>query len=46
MRGRIHGHQRPDFLLLDDFETNKTKDSEAITKSVIAHIDEFKGGLD
>lgn len=46
VRGRIHGHQRPDFLLLDDFETNKTKDSEAITKAVIAHIDEFKGGLD
>lgn len=46
VRGRLHGHQRPDFLLLDDFETNKTKDSQAYTKQVIDHISEFKGGLD
>lgn len=46
VRGRIHGHQRPDFLLLDDFETNKTKDSKAYTQQVIGHIDEFKAGLD
>jgi hypothetical protein len=46
VRGRIHGHQRPDFLLLDDFETNKTKDSKAYTLQVIGHIDEFKAGLD
>lgn len=46
VRGRIHGHQRPDFLLLDDFETNKTKDSKAYTEQVISHINEFKGGLD
>lgn len=46
VRGRIHGHQRPDFLLLDDFETNKTKDSKAYTEQVISHIDEFKAGLD
>lgn len=46
VRGRIHGSQRPDFLLLDDFETNKTKDSKAYTLQVIKHIDEFKGGLD
>lgn len=45
VRGRIHGHQRPDFLLLDDFETNKTKDSKAYTEQVIKHIDEFKTGL-
>lgn len=45
VRGRIHGHQRPDFLLLDDFETNKTKDSVAHTQQVIAHINEFKAGL-
>lgn len=44
-RGRKHGEQRPDFLLLDDFETNNTKDSEIMTKSVIDHINEFKGGL-
>ena len=46
VRGRLHGHQRPDFLLLDDFETNKTKDSKAYTEQVIKHIDEFKAGLD
>ena len=46
VRGRIHGHQRPDFLLLDDFETNKTKDSKAYTQQVIDHINEFKAGLD
>jgi phage terminase large subunit-like protein len=46
VRGRLHGNQRPDFLLLDDFETNETKDSKAHTMSVIGHIDEFKSGLD
>jgi len=46
VRGRIHGHQRPDFLLLDDFETNKTKDSVAYTEQVRKHINEFKTGLD
>lgn len=46
VRGRLHGHQRPDFLLLDDFETNKTKDSKAYTEQVMKHIDEFKAGLD
>lgn len=46
VRGRLHGHQRPDFLLIDDFETNKTKDSKAYTLQVIRHIDEFKAGLD
>jgi hypothetical protein len=46
VRGRIHGSQRPDCLLLDDFETNKTKDSKAYTEQVIKHINEFKSGLD
>lgn len=46
VRGRLHGSQRPDFLLLDDFETSETKDSKAHTQSVINHIDEFKSGLD
>lgn len=46
VRGRIHGHQRPDALILDDFETNKTKDSKAYTAQVISHINEFKAGLD
>lgn len=46
VRGRLHRDQRPDFLLLDDFETNKTKNSKAYTEQVIKHIDEFKAGLD
>jgi len=46
VRGRIHGNQRPDCLLLEDFENNKTKDSKAYTQQVISHIDEFKSGLD
>jgi phage terminase large subunit-like protein len=46
VRGRLHGNQRPDFLLLDDFETNDTKDSKAHTLGVIEHINEFKSGLD
>lgn len=45
VRGRLHRDQRPDFLLLDDFETTKTKDSVAYTKQVIDHINEFKSGL-
>jgi phage terminase large subunit-like protein len=45
VRGRIHLNQRPDFLLLDDFETNKTKDSEAYTKQVKGHISEALAGM-
>jgi predicted phage terminase large subunit-like protein len=45
MRGRIHLNQRPDFLLLDDFETNKTKDSAAYTKQIREHISEALAGM-
>jgi len=45
VRGRIHKDQRPDFFLLDDFETNKTKDSKAYTEQVIKHINELLAGL-
>lgn len=45
VRGRIHLAQRPDWLLLDDFETNKTKDSEAYTKQVSEHISEAMAGM-
>lgn len=45
MRGRIHLNQRPDFLLLDDFETNKTKDSIAYTKQIKEHISEALAGM-
>lgn len=46
VRGRLHGNQRPDALLIDDFETNKTKDSIAYTEQVKGHIEEFMTGLD
>jgi hypothetical protein len=45
VRGRLHKDQRPDFVLLDDFETNKTKDSQAYIDQVQKHIDEFATGL-
>ncbi len=45
MRGRLHLAQRPDFLSLDDFETNKTKESQAYTKQVRDHITEAMAGL-
>lgn len=46
IRGRLHGAQRPDCLILDDFETNKTKDSEAYTAQVAGHISEAQSGMD
>jgi phage terminase large subunit-like protein len=45
VRGRIHLSQRPDFLLFDDIETNKTKDSQAYTKQVKDHLTEAMGGM-
>lgn len=45
VRGRIHLDQRPDILILDDIETNKTKDSEAYTKQVRDHISEAMAGM-
>lgn len=45
VRGRIHLNQRPDFLICDDIETNKTKDSEAYTKQVRDHISEAMAGM-
>lgn len=45
VRGRLHLSQRPDLLTLDDFETNKTKTSEAYTKQVKDHITEAMAGL-
>lgn len=46
VRGRIYQAQRPDFVCLDDFETNKTRYSEAYTGVTKAHIEEFASGLD
>lgn len=46
VRGRVHGAMRPGFVILDDFETKKTLKSEAATKQIRTHIQEFKRGLD
>lgn len=45
VRGRSFGEFRPDFLLLDDFETYATVDSKAAMEKVRSHIGEFHGGL-
>jgi len=45
MRGRVIGKQRPDWLILDDFENETTKESAAVTAGVIRHIDSAKAGL-
>jgi hypothetical protein len=45
MRGRVIGKQRPDWLILDDFENEATKESAAVTEGVIRHIDSAKAGL-
>lgn len=45
VRGRLHLNQRPDCLILDDIETNKTKDSAAYTKQVADHISEAMAGM-
>ncbi|HOH62085.1 MAG TPA: hypothetical protein PK698_06415 [Bacilli bacterium] len=46
IRGRLHNAKRPDFVLLDDFETIKTIKSKVYTKNIADHIAEMKGGLD
>ena len=45
VRGRLHLNQRPDFLLMDDFENNRTKTSAIYTKQINEHITEAMGGL-
>jgi predicted phage terminase large subunit-like protein len=45
VRGRLHLNQRPDALILDDIETNKTKDSQAYTKQVADHLSEAMAGM-
>lgn len=45
VRGRLHLNQRPDCLILDDIETNKTKDSIAYTKQISDHISEAMAGM-
>jgi hypothetical protein len=45
VRGRLYRDKRPDFYLIDDFETNKTKDSKAYIDQVQKHIDELATSL-
>lgn len=45
VRGRLHLNQRPDALIFDDIETNKTKDSQAYTKQVADHLSEAMAGM-
>ena len=45
VRGRNFNGQRPDWLIADDIETAKTKDSELMTLKTREHIEEFATGL-
>lgn len=45
VRGRVFGARRPDWVIFDDIETNKTKDSRAVTQSIISHFNEARTGL-
>lgn len=45
IRGRVHGNQRPDLILFDDIETNKTRESKAYTKQVADHLSEALSGI-
>ncbi len=44
-RGRLYMDKRPDMFVLDDVETNKTKESFAIMTKIISHINEMRAGL-
>ena len=41
IRWMIFWPMRPDYIVYDDFENNKTKKSNALTKQVIEHFDEM-----
>jgi len=45
IRGRIYRNFRPDLVVLDDIENNKTKDSMPAILSIRGHIDEMRTGL-
>lgn len=46
LRGRLHKSFRIGLILADDFENNKTKDSEKVTAKVIEHFQEALAGMD
>lgn len=44
-RGMVYGNKRPNLVIFDDIETSKTKESRKITRKIIRHIKEFRGGI-
>lgn len=46
VRGRLHKSFRPDLLVADDIENNKTKDSEKVTEKIIDHFNEALTAMD
>lgn len=44
-RGRVYNKNRPDFFILDDIETVKTRDSFPVTRKIIRFIRELKSGM-
>lgn len=46
LRGRLHKSNRIGLIIADDFENNKTKDSERVTQKVIEHFQEALAGMD
>ena len=42
VRGRLYKEKRPDLIVFDDVETNKTKESRPIINKIIGHIDEAR----
>lgn len=45
VRGRLFKNHRPDFFYIEDFETDKTAESEAYTHQILRHLNELKAGL-
>lgn len=43
-RGKLYQNFRPDLVILDDFENNKTKDSDAYTSRTLKFIEELITG--
>lgn len=45
IRGLITGSERLDFVIFDDYETSKTKNSPLVTQKIIEHIQEYRSGM-
>ncbi len=46
LRGRLHKSDRIGLIVADDFENNKTKDSEKVTGKILEHFTEALAGMD